>query len=178
MRAKLYGPGVMAIIVACTASLEAQWPKYALPGVPRDDKGEVRMDAPAPRTPEGKPDFSGNWVRFRGEGGGGARGRGAQPAPPPDPNSPPVGTFFELGANMPGGLPFTPWATELRKKREAVNSKDNPDALCLPMGITQFHMHSQPRKIMQKPACHGHHVRGELWAPLYLFGRSSAAAAG
>jgi hypothetical protein len=108
------------------------------------------MDAPAPRTPDGKPDLSGNWVRFRGEGGG-ARGGGAQPAPPPDPNSPPIATFFELGANMPGGLPFTPWAAELRKKREASNSKDNPDALCLPMGITQFHMHGQPRKIMQNP---------------------------
>jgi hypothetical protein len=140
----------MAMVFACTVSLEAQWPKYALPGVPRDDKGEVRMDAPTPRTPDGKPDFSGNWVRFRGEGGGGgARGRGAQPAPPADPNSPPVATFFELGANMPGGLPFTPWAAELRKSRDAANSKDNPDALCLPMGITQFHMHSQPRKIMQ-----------------------------
>ena len=31
----------------------------------------------------------------------------------------------------------------------AANSKDNPDANCLPMGITQFHMQPQPRKIMQ-----------------------------
>jgi hypothetical protein len=106
------------------------------------------MDAPAPRTSEGKPDLSGNWIRFRGEGGG-AGGRGSQPAPPADPKSPPIATFFELGANMPGGLPFTPWAAEVRKKREAANAKDNPDALCLPMGITQFHMHGQPRKIMQ-----------------------------
>jgi hypothetical protein len=107
------------------------------------------MDAPVPRMVNGKPDLSGNWVRFRGEGGGG-RGRGAAP-PPVDPNSPPVATFFELGANMPGGLPYTPWAAELRKQRDAANSKDNPDALCLPMGITQFHMHSQPRKMMQTP---------------------------
>ena len=26
------------------------------------------MDAPTPRMPDGKPDLSGNWVRFRGEG--------------------------------------------------------------------------------------------------------------
>jgi hypothetical protein len=124
------------------------------------------MDAPTPRTADGKPDISGNWVRFRGEGGGGggARGgRGAQPAqpaapatpappaPPADPNSPPVATFFELGANMPGGLPYTAWGLALRNERNAANSKDNPDALCLPMGITQFHMHGQPRKIMQSP---------------------------
>ena len=31
----------------------------------------------------------------------------------------------------------------------AVNDKDNPDANCLPMGLTQFHTHGQPRKIMQ-----------------------------
>jgi hypothetical protein len=151
MKAGVYSAGAVAIMVACSALLAAQWPKYPAPGVPRDDKGQVRMDAPTPRTPEGKPDFAGNWIRFRGEGGGGGQGRGAQPAPPPDPNSPPVATFFELGANITGGLPFTPWAAELRKKREAANSEDNPDAHCLPMGITQFHMHGQPRKIMQSP---------------------------
>src|SRR5216110_1138179 len=32
------------------------------------------------------------------------------------------------------------------------SSKDNPDANCLPMGITQFHMQPQPRKIIQTPA--------------------------
>ena len=30
-----------------------------------------------------------------------------------------------------------------------LNDKENPDANCLPMGLTQFHMHGQPRKIMQ-----------------------------
>jgi hypothetical protein len=70
---------------------------------------------------------------------------------PPDPKSPPVATFFELGANVPGGLPYTPWALELKKQRMATDSKDNPDANCLPMGITQFHMQPQPRKIIQTP---------------------------
>jgi hypothetical protein len=49
-------------------------------------------------------------------------------------------------------LPFTPWAAELKKTRMAGNSKDNPDALCLPMGFMQFHTHPQPRKIIQTPA--------------------------
>ena len=31
----------------------------------------------------------------------------------------------------------------------ALKDKDNPDANCLPMGLTQFHMHGQPRKILQ-----------------------------
>ena len=71
------------------------------------------------------------------------------PAPPADPNSPPIGAFWEIGANVPGGLPLTPWAEELKKQRMAVNDKENPDANCLPMGLTQFHMHGQPRKVMQ-----------------------------
>jgi len=33
----------------------------------------------------------------------------------------------------------------------ATNDKDNPDANCMPMGFTQFHMQPQPRKIIQTP---------------------------
>jgi hypothetical protein len=50
---------------------------------------------------------------------------------------------------MRGGLPMQQWATELVAKRVADNSKDNPDAHCLPMGFMQFHTHPQPRKIVQ-----------------------------
>ena len=31
----------------------------------------------------------------------------------------------------------------------ATNSKDNPDANCLPIGFMQLHTHSQPRKVVQ-----------------------------
>jgi hypothetical protein len=31
------------------------------------------------------------------------------------------------------------------------NSKDNPDAACLPLGYMQSHTHSQPRKMIQLP---------------------------
>jgi hypothetical protein len=144
--------------------LLAQWEKYATPGVPRDAQGRVQMDARTPQTANGKPDLSGNWVRgdrdplpqelagvvARGAGDTGAVVVEPRPAPfPPDPNAPPLATFFDLGANIPGGLPFTPWAADLKKARMATNNKDNPDANCLPMGITQFHMQPQPRKIVQ-----------------------------
>ena len=159
-------PGAIAIVVACSASLAAQWPKFQTPGLPRDAKGQARMDAPTPRTTDGKPDLSGVWMRAdreplppeiakivgnREQPAGGVALEPAVEPFPPDPKSPPVATFFELGANIPGGLPFTPWAASLRKERMATDSKDNPDANCLPMGFPQFHMQPQPRKIIQTP---------------------------
>ena len=77
-----------------------------------------------------------------------------EPATPPfpfDPKAPPVATFFEAGGNMEGGLPYTPWAAEIKKQRTALVQKDNPDAMCLPMGFLQFHQQPQPRKIYQMP---------------------------
>ena len=66
MRSRI--PGVAVMLTLCSVSLAAQWPKYQAPGVPLDAEGRVRMDAPTPRMPDGKPDLSGNWIRFRGEG--------------------------------------------------------------------------------------------------------------
>jgi hypothetical protein len=60
--------------------------------------------------------------------------------------------FWNIGAGVEGGLPFRPWALEHREKRMAENSKDNPDAHCLPIGLMQLHNHPQPRKIIQTPS--------------------------
>jgi hypothetical protein len=149
---------LLALATGTTAML-AQWPDYPTPG-PRTKEGKVDLAAPPPRTADGKPDFSGLWEPARGAGGRGGRGggqsmNGTLPLPfaiPTSPDDPPVGQFFNIGAGFKDGLlPFTPWAAQLRAERKGNDNKDNPDALCEPLGLTQLHMHPQPRKIVQTP---------------------------
>jgi hypothetical protein len=150
MRAVNCGAGIVAIVIAVSSSLSAQWPAYQTPNVPRTAAGGPDLDAPTPRTPDGKPDLSGQWGRPPAPGGRRGGGAGAAPPQPVPPGTPPLATFFDVGAGFPEGLPFQPWAAELKQQRNAANSKDNPDALCLPMGHMQFHMHGQPRRMIQE----------------------------
>ena len=145
------------IALAWTAGALAQWAPVPDPKVPRDTEGNVVLDAPPPRTAAGTPDLSGLWMRTRsgpppenaGGGGGGGQLEPAQEPVPLDPNGPPIAAFFEAGQNIEGGLPYTPWAKELRDQRFALRARDNPDAKCLPMGFLQFHQQPQPRMIIQ-----------------------------
>jgi hypothetical protein len=141
------GASLLAALVSFAPSLSAQWPRYPTTNVPRNAQGQPDMNAPAPRTADGKPDFSGVW---RGGGGGFGRGRGAAADAPP-PSGPPVAGFANVGQAIKGGLPLTPYGAELLKTRQAGNSKDNPEANCLPMGIIQLHTQGAPRKYIQTP---------------------------
>src|ERR1051325_2217530 len=132
------------LIVGAVAGIRAQWPNY--PGkVPRTADGKVNFDAPPPRTADGRVDFTGTFENLWFY-----QGRIGRPPVSP-PGEPPQTTFAEIGAGFKDGLPFRPWARELHDKRKAENAKDNPDAHCLPMGLMQFHIHPQPRKIIQTP---------------------------
>ncbi len=149
----------VSVLLVIAPMLLAQWPSFPSRGVPRTAAGQPDLAAPAPRTADGKPDLSGIWDNGRNTNAPQLGARGADlnsaPAATTAPGrgaagaGPPSATFFNVGAGFPEGLPFQPWAAELVGKRVADNSKDNPDAHCLPMGFMQFHTHSQPRKIVQ-----------------------------
>jgi hypothetical protein len=144
------GAGLLAIFAVFSTTLWAQWPAYPTREVPKTNDGKPDLNGPVPRAPDGKPDLSGIWERTNENGRGGPSER-ASASPPPVNSGPLLATFFDLGLNFKDGLPYTPWAAEVRKTREADNAKDNPDAHCLPLGLMQLHLHPQPRKMIQTP---------------------------
>lgn len=123
------------------ATLLAQWPAVRSASAPRTPDGRVDLLAPAPRTSDGKPDLSGLWDK------------GLLPGELPPPGlfsgSGPSRAFRDLQAALPGELPLLPWAAQLKATRFGQNSKDHPDAHCLPLHPIQLHLHPQPRKIVQ-----------------------------
>jgi hypothetical protein len=164
MKSLLQAAGLGVVFITVSTSLAVQWPDHPTLNVPKLANGQPNLEGPVPRTADGKPDLSGIWGSRRGAGGGGRgqaqqapgeRGAAAAPAPAAAPAAPaglPFASFAEIGGRGNNGVvPYTPWATELKAKRMADNMKDNPDAHCLPIGLTQMHMHPQPRKIIQTP---------------------------
>jgi len=129
-----------AVLAVVPSTLFAQWPAHPQPGVPTGPDGTPNLSAPAPRTSDGKTDFSGIWMRSdEPDPDGAASGR------------PPLVRGGNAGAGFKEGLPFQPWAAALQKKRAAETGLNDPDGLCLPQGPLQYHIDPQPLKIVQLP---------------------------
>ena len=126
-------------ILAAAATPGAQWFNYPSPGAPRLPNGEVDLLAPTPRLANGKPDLSGVWMTAEPA----CIIRGTLPVSelrqliPPTLKCPVRGaTFsrqsFNLGIDMPGGLPYQPWLAKLVDERTANQAIADPHIRCLP----------------------------------------------
>jgi len=131
---------ITGITLLCVMSVSAQWLRYPTAGVPRTRDGQPNLSARTPRTADGKPDFSGVWQND-GYDPDGVEGLGPMPRT----------VFFDLSFGLNGRPPYQPWAGEVAAQRKAENSKDNPDARCLPLGPLQMLAHPLPKKIIQNP---------------------------
>jgi hypothetical protein len=127
---------VLVLVGVLAVPVSAQWPLHPTPDIPRGPDGRPNLSAPAPRTPDGKPDLSGVWTT---SGGSDVPGR------------PPLVRGGNAGLGFEGGLPFQAWAAALQKRRAAENGLNDPDGLCLPQGLLQYHIDPQPLKIVQTP---------------------------
>jgi len=135
--------GIAAVVVA--APVFAQWLNYKTPGIPRLPDSRPNLSAPAPRA-GGHPDLSGIWQ--------------LDPAPcAPNAIQPCAGDyrggreFGNIGASLPDGLTYQPWAAELVNKRRADLGKDDPVAWCKPAGALRLLTYPPYRKIIQTPEC-------------------------
>lgn len=118
----------LAFVCAAEGTAAAQWLSLPLPGVPRNGDGTANLNAPTPRTADGKPDLSGIWRADH---------------PRYNENLLPQGTE----------APMLPWAAELYKHRVDTRGFERPGTMCMPHGVPDaMTVVGLPFKILQMPA--------------------------
>src|SRR4051794_32549562 len=98
----------LVAVLALPASGSAQWLRYPTADVPRKADGTPNLTAPTPRLADGKPDFSGIW--HAGNRNPCTLGTGDFIDCTSEIGGSPLAR--NLGRDLPGGLPYQPWAAE------------------------------------------------------------------
>ncbi|HET7130816.1 MAG TPA: hypothetical protein VFJ95_01155 [Gammaproteobacteria bacterium] len=130
--------------IAAASPAAAQWVGYPTASVPRKADGTVNMAGPAPRLPDGKPDFSGIWT---------TADRKAEAADvASDGNDISSSRYMtNFGAEMPGGLPYQAWLVPIVKERTANLAIDDPHIRCLPDNFLRAYGLPHMLKFVHKP---------------------------
>ena len=132
---------VVAVLgAALVATADAQWIHYHDPDVPRLANGQPDRAAPTPRAADGKPDLSGIW-------------QVATLLPCDDvrrmcTDLPISLQFTNIGAGLPGGLPYQPWAKERIARR---GPADDPYTRCHTPGGPRMLLLPTMKKFVQTP---------------------------
>jgi hypothetical protein len=133
-------------------SMFAQQPAPAATGTgpfaPQERPVAEVPEAPAPRMPDGKVDFSGNWA----------------------PNA--IRQNINL-ASVGGEPEMTPWAEKAYQTNKGNISKDDPEARCLPPGVPRMSTTPYPWTMIQTPKMVVIVYEGgaHIWRKIFLDGR-------
>lgn len=141
-------PTLFAFALGLASQLSAQWIKPQPTGVPRTPDGKINLAAPVPRTADGKPDISGMWFSSSKYNA-------------------------NLATDLKDGAPFTPSMKALFAERTANQSKDDPDANCLPDGVPRITAAGNlPHRIVQTPGMVIMLYERGLFRQIYTDGRT------
>jgi hypothetical protein len=141
------------LALGAAAPASAQWWRDVPDTVPRNANGEPNLEAPAPRTKDGKPDLSGLW----------------------NPNANKY--LRDIAVDLkPGDVPFQPWAKKVVDERaDGSHSREDPDANCLPQGVPRIGAAPAPYKFVQTEGLIVVvHEAFSLWRQIFTDGRKLA----
>ena len=139
------GPALLLSLLVMSASAHAQWVHLTMKDIPRNADGTPNVNAPAPKTAAGKPDFSGMWVP-RDELPCNEKERGVQCT-----ELKLTPQVINIATGLKDGLPFQPWAAELVKKRATELGINDPHTHCMPPNYPRAWAFPETQKILQVP---------------------------
>ncbi len=132
------------------SNLGAQWRNVPLTEIPKNAAGKPDLTAPAPRTADKHPDFSGMWEQDNTK------------------------YVRDIASDLkPADVPFLPAAKAIYDARiDGSHEKEDPDANCLPQGVPKIEAAPAPWRVVQTP---GRIVflyeAFNLWRQVFLDGR-------
>jgi hypothetical protein len=150
---------VLATVLGLTflsGFVHAQWLNYPTPGIPRLPDGKPNLNAPAPRTAEGKPDLTGVWMHELTSVAEMKRlyGDVIDDRVKVDVPGMEIGTQHKYSNNIlldfkPGESPMRAEAAEVMRGRAA--NRDPANVCTDVIGIPRAGLLSEPIKIVQSP---------------------------